>query len=111
VQQPTASRTASLVVAGRALPAPTYLFFKDLDGFPQHTWFWHLNAGRPIEQINPLSPRELLGLVWRHGFHTSGEQLFVRVSSNRPWDTIAAEPILTELFARLQPLGLTIPPP
>ncbi len=111
VQQPTASRTASLVVAGRALPAPTYLFFKDRDGFPQHTWFWHLNAGRPIEQINPLSPRELLGLVWRHGFHPSGEQLFVRVSSNRPWDTIAAEPILTELFARLQPLGLTIPPP
>jgi exosortase len=110
VQQPTASRTAALTVAGRALPAPTYLFFKDRDGYPQHTWFWHLNAGRPIRQINPLSPGDLLGLVWREGFHASGEQLFVRVSSNQPWEKIAAEPLLAELFARLQPLGLAVPP-
>ena len=110
VQQPSASRTAALTVAGRALPPPTYLLFKDRDSFPQHTWFWHLNAGRPIQQINPLSPRDLLGLAWRHGFRTSGEQLFVRVSSNRPWEQIAAEPLLAEFFARLQPLGLTVTP-
>ncbi|MEI6860760.1 MAG: exosortase/archaeosortase family protein [Verrucomicrobiota bacterium] len=110
VQQPSASRTAALMVAGRVLPAPTYLLFKDRDNFPQHTWFWHLNAGRPIQQINPLSPRDLLRLSWRHGFHTSGEQLFVRVSSNRPWEQIAAEPLLAEFFARLQPLGLTVAP-
>ncbi len=110
VQQVTASRTAALTVAGRALPPPTYLLFQDRDNFPQHTWFWHLNSGRPIQQINPLSPRELLGLVWRHGFRASGEQLFVRVSSNQPWEKIAPEPFIAELFARLQPFGLAVLP-
>jgi exosortase/archaeosortase family protein len=105
VQQP-APRTEALTVAGRALPAPIHLFFKDGAGFPQHTWYWHLNAGRPVLQINPLSPCELLALAWQHGFITSGEQLFVRVSSNRPWDRLAAEPLLTEFFAALAPLGL-----
>ncbi len=105
VQQP-GPRTEALAVAGRALPPPIHLFFKDAAGHPQHTWYWHLNAGRPVLQINPLSPRELLGLAWRHGFLTSGEQLFVRVSSNRPWDRIAAEPLLAEFFAGLRPLGL-----
>jgi hypothetical protein len=48
----------------------------------------------------------LLTLAFKYGFHREGEQLFVRVSSNQPWETIAAEPLLQEIFARLAPFGL-----
>ncbi len=106
VQQPTPTRTVTASVAGRELPAATYLFFKNTQAYPQHTWYWHLNAGRPIQQINALSPRELLGLAWHYGLRTSGEQLFVRISSNQPWAKIAGEPLLTSLFAELKPMGL-----
>jgi len=72
----------------------------------QHVWFWHLYNGAPITQTDPRSARELLKIAWRHGFQREGEQLFVRVSSNRPWEAIAGEPLVAEIFSRLQPLGL-----
>ena len=90
---------------GRALPAPECRVFAK-GGLVQHVWFWHLYNGAPITQTDPRSIRELLGIAWRYGFHREGEQLFVRVSSNRPWEEIAAEPLIAEVFARLQPLGL-----
>jgi len=52
------------------------------------------------------SPAQLLRLAWHYGFRHDGDQLFVRVSSNRSWDDISREPVLATLFARLQPLGL-----
>jgi exosortase/archaeosortase family protein len=106
VQQRTPSRTMAMTVDGRELPAATYLFFKNAQAYPQHTWYWHLNAGQPILQINALSPRALLGLAWHYGLRTSGEQLFVRISSNQPWAKIADEPLLAGLFAQLKPMGL-----
>lgn len=93
------------VVAGRTLSAPEYRFFKNAD-FPQHVWFWHLFDGRPIAYRDPYSAVELLRIAWRYGFRRDGDQLFVRVSSNVPWATIAAEPLLAEFFRRTQPLGL-----
>jgi len=106
LQQATAERTESVAVAGRALPDPIHLLFRNPQGFPQQTWYWHLNAGRPIQQINPLSPRELLGLAWHFGLRTSGEQLFVRISSNQAWSKIANDPLLEKLFAQLKTQGL-----
>lgn len=73
---------------------------------PQFVWFWHLYDGRPITYQDPYSALALLQIAWRYGFRHSGDQLFVRVSSNRPWDEIAGEPILGEFFARTQVLGL-----
>jgi hypothetical protein len=69
-------------------------------------WFWHLYNGRVIHPEGSRSPRKLLTLAFKYGFHREGEQLFVRVSSNQPWDAIAAEPLLQEIFARLASLGL-----
>jgi exosortase len=94
-----------LTAGGRRLPEAEARFFQSED-FPQHVWFWHLYDGRPITQQNPNSPAELLRLAWRYGFHHDGDQLFVRISSNRSWDAIASEPMLETLFARLHPLGL-----
>ncbi len=74
--------------------------------FPQNVWYWHLYDGRPITQQGTSSPAALLRLAWQYGFRHDGDQLFVRVSSNRPWADLAHEPVLETFFARLQPLGL-----
>jgi len=42
----------------------------------------------------------------RYGFRKDGSQLFVRISSNHPWSDLANELLLTEIFGRLQALGL-----
>jgi len=93
------------IVAGRTLATAEYRLFKSGD-FPQHVWFWHLYDGRPIAYRDPYSASELLRIAWRYGFRHNGDQLFVRVSSNRPWAEIAAEPLLAEFFAHTRPLGL-----
>lgn len=93
------------VVAGRQLATAEARFFR-AGNFPQHVWFWHLFDGRPIAYESPYSPKALLEIAWRYGFRHEGDQLFVRVSSNVPWNEIADEPLLAEIFQRLQPLGL-----
>lgn len=96
---------ARLVLGGRSLPEAEARSFVSGD-YPQNVWFWHLYDGRPITQNAPNSPAQLLKLAWHYGFRHDGDQLFVRVSSNRGWDDISREPVLETLFARLQPLGL-----
>jgi hypothetical protein len=85
-------------------PAEARLFHSG--DFPQHVWFWHLFDGRPITHTDPYSWIQLLRLAWRYGFRHDGEQLFVRVSSNHPWSTLHREPLMQDIFNRLQPLGL-----
>ena len=102
---PVSTPRVNLNVAGHPLPeAETRAFHSG--GFPQNVWFWHLYDGRPITQQDPRSPLELLRQAWHYGFRHDGDQLFVRVSSNRPWPELAQEPLLSHFFARLQPLGL-----
>ena len=69
-------------------------------------WFWHLYDGRAIEIGDPFSLRAHLAIALRFGFRNSGEQLFIRVSSNRPWDEISREPLVAEFFERARQLGL-----
>lgn len=96
---------AELVAGGRQLaPAEAREFVSG--SFPQYVWFWHLYDGRPIAYRDPYSARELLKIAWKYGFTHDGDQLFVRVSSNRPWGTVTDEPLVAEVFNRLQPLGL-----
>jgi exosortase len=103
VPQPVS--TATPVVAGRTLAPAEYRFFQ-ANTRAQHVWFWHLFDGRPIAFQDPYSTRELLSIALRYGFRRDGDQLFVRISSNRPWSAIADEPFLRACFAGLQPLGL-----
>ena len=76
------------------------------NGFPQYVWFWHLYDGRPLEYRDPYSPIALLRIAWKYGFRHDGDQLFVRVSSNRPWSNLASDPLLAEFFRRTRQLGL-----
>lgn len=94
-----------LAVADRQLPDAEARKFHNGD-YPQYVWFWHLYDGHPIAYRDPYSARELLKIALRYGFTHDGDQLFVRVSSNRPWSALAQEPLLAQVFSRLQPLGL-----
>ena len=102
---PVAQPRVSLAAGPRLLPEAETRSFLSGD-YPQNVWYWHLYDGRPIAQQSANSPTNLLRLAWRYGFRRDGDQLFVRVSSNRPWSDLAHEPLLDTFFSRLQPLGL-----
>ena len=103
--QPVSQPRAQLVVSHRPLAPAEARVFK-LGDTPQYVWFWHLYNGRPINYRDPYSATELLRIALRYGFRHDGDQLFVRVSCNRPWSEIEHEPLLAEFFANTQSLGL-----
>jgi len=105
VAQPPGPSSPGLGISGRSLsPVEQRLFANS--GVARYVWFWHLYDRRRLSYENPYSAAELLRLAWRFGFRHDGDQMFVSVSSNRPWGEIAREPLLQEFFAHLQPLGL-----
>lgn len=101
----TPDNRAMLAAGNRALPQAEHRLFRAGD-YPQHVWFWHLYDRRPISYRDPYSPAELLRIAIRFGFRHQGDQLFVRLSSNRPWVEIADEPLLADFFNRTKTLGL-----
>ena len=103
--QPIAQPRESLVVGARRLAEAETRYFT-FGNDPQHVWFWHIYDGHPIAYRDPYSATELLRIAWRYGFRHAGDQLFVRVSSNRPWADIAGEPLLADFFANTRALGL-----
>jgi exosortase/archaeosortase family protein len=103
--EPVPVSRAALGIAGRRLaPAECRLFAHN--SFETRVWFWHLYGGRPIVFVDPYSAPRLLALAWRYGFGPPEDQLFVRVSSNRPWQEVASQPILRQFLENLRPLGL-----
>jgi exosortase len=95
----------ALDIAGAPLPPAQYRLFSQ-DGQPQHVWYWQTYGGRTIDAGTALSVRALIGIALHYGFRRGGNQAFIRVSSNRPWDSIAREPFVTEFFERSRKLGL-----
>jgi exosortase len=103
--EPVEHERAVLGVAGRTLPPAECRMFA-LAGIETRVWFWHLYGGRPVSFVDPHSVARFLELAVRTGFGPPQEQLFVRVSSNRPWEEIASEPTLRHFFDNVRPLGL-----
>ncbi len=102
---PTSPPRVQLDLEDRTIADAEYRLFQSGDS-PQHVWFWHLYDGRTISYRDPYSATELLRIAWRYGFRHDGDQVFVRLSSNRPWAQIAQEPLVGTLFGRLKGLGL-----
>ncbi|MBS0633074.1 MAG: exosortase/archaeosortase family protein [Verrucomicrobia bacterium] len=98
--------TVPLAINGRSLPAVEYRQFLGSDNYQQNVWFWHTYDGKAIAYRNPYSARELLNIAWHYGFRRDGDQMFVRVSSNRPWSDLAREPFLAGIFDQLRGYGL-----
>ena len=102
---PVESPRVNLTLDERVLPVAEVRNFANA-GRPQRVWFWHLYNGRPLVYVDPRQPVELIRMVWREGFTRNGTQLFVRVSSNQPWSALETEPLVRQIFANLQQLGL-----
>ncbi len=95
----------TLEVGGRTLPPAESRLFSGT-GDPQYIWFWHLYDGQLVRYINPYSLKRLLHIALSYGFQHDGPQLFVRISSNRPWPELQDDPLMTQFFARTLQLGL-----
>jgi len=107
VVHPVDQSREALSVGGRSLPGfAEYRYFTNSAGFPQNVWFWHIFDGRPIRYDDPYSPVALLRIALRYGFRRDGDQLFVRISSNRSWNEIAGDSLLTGFFSQTRSLGL-----
>jgi len=96
---------APFLAGGRAFPSPVSHTFKN-GSILENVWYWHLYEGRPLVQIDPNSPRMLLKLALRYGFRKGGDQVFIRISSNRPWAELRDDPLVVDILSRLEPLGL-----
>ncbi len=103
---PAESAREPVHTADRVLPPAEQRLFREADGYPQYVWFWQLYGRAPIPYLDPRTPSDLIKIALHYGFRRPGEQMFVRVSSNRPWNEIANEPLIVEIFHHLQPLGL-----
>jgi exosortase len=103
--QPAPAAVPPFLAGGLLYPAPEYRMFKS-GPVLAHVWYWHIYEGRPIVQIAPNSPLTLLGLAVRYGFRKGGDQVFIRISSNRPWEQLRDDPLVVDILSRLKPLGL-----
>ncbi len=103
--QPTDTTTEHLDLGDRKLALAEHRLFHN-QRIPQHVWFWHSYDHRIIQEFDPRRPLDLLRSVFRFGIRSNGEQLFIRLSSNRPWSEIKDEPLVHTFFDRLQPYGL-----
>lgn len=102
---PGENRRLNVHAEGRVLPVGEYRQFQQ-GVYPQYVWFWHLYRGRPVAEVDSFSPLEMMRLVVHYGVRSEGDQLFVRISSNTPWNQVEREPVMREILANLQPLGL-----
>ena len=101
----TESKREALRAGGVPLPpAESRVFLKD--DISRHVWFWHYYGGEIVEDIDPRSPFNLIGNVLRHGVRSQGDQIFLRISSNRSWSELEDEPLLADVFQRLARLGV-----
>jgi exosortase len=101
---------------GEHSPAPTiarlqlapaeYRIFRNQSGNTQNVWFWHIFDGRVISYRDPYSIPALLHIALQYGFRRQGSQYFIRISCNRPWEEISDEPLVREILANLDRIGL-----
>jgi exosortase len=103
---PETDRRQSLQVPGLQLAPAEYRLFQTDRGNTQHVWFWHVFDGRVIDYRDPYSLSALLQIALEYGFSRQGSQYFVRMSSNRPWNELAAEPLVHEILGNLDRVGL-----
>jgi len=100
-----AQRTQLPLPGGDHLAAAEYRFFEK-GSLTQHVWFWHAYDRHVIQEFNPRRPIELLESVLEYGVRSQGDQLFARLSSNRPWEEIRDEPVVRTILANLEAFGI-----
>lgn len=95
---------------GYPLPSPRRFAFEKHE-YPQHVWFWHYFDGRPVVETAGLYPWQLGPLLLKGSVSARAPQWVLRVSSNKPLESLQNEPIFREFFARVRAAGLAGAPP
>jgi exosortase len=103
--EPVPNENEVLSIGDRLLPPAECRLFAH-GAYETHVWYWHLYGGRPLAIVDPYSAPGFLRTAWGYGFSHSEDQLFVRISSNRPWREIDSQPTVRQFFANLKNLGL-----
>jgi exosortase len=101
-----ATRVVPVATAKYPLPSPRRFLFEK-ETYPQHVWFWHFFGGRPITETKGLYPWQLGPLIMKGTIRAKAPQWVVRISSNKPLETLLAEPLVQEFFNRLRAAGVT----
>jgi len=104
-------------IGGDLLPFE-YGAYQPPGGYTQHVLFWHLVQGVPQNYAEQkegwrnglLGRLERLPLaiedIRRYGINQKREQLFIRISANRPLDMLKWDPSFRELLRAVSPLGI-----
>ena len=90
------------------------------DGQDAHVIFWHLLGGEPNEHIEQMVWTQsgldsfkrqyyFIYNIFQMGLDLGRDQLFVRISSNRPFEELESEVYFKRLLDALRPLGIEEP--
>ena len=104
-QEAVPDGSVDLAAGAQHLPHAQHRLFQN-EGYLQHVWFWQVYGGRVIDVGSTRSVPALVRIALQFGFRKAGQQVFIRVSSNRPWHEFSQEPFVSEFFARARTLGL-----
>ncbi len=78
------------------------------DGSAQSVYFWHLVGGKVMTYDQKGTPQIFGALVdiQKHGLNLRQEQFFIRLSSNRDFETLRKQPAFSQILNGLSTLGL-----
>jgi exosortase len=102
---PGTASASPLTVAGASSAAAQARSFAR-DGIRVNVWYWHLNGGKIVEDMDTHSPAQILADALRNGVRETQSQVFVRISSNLDREQLEATDILPVLLRSVHRLGL-----
>lgn len=74
-------------------------------GQVQQVWFWHFYGGRLMGQLPGFLPWQVAPSLLREPVSARASQWVIRLSSNCPLEELQSEPLLLEIFQRLEAGG------
>lgn len=96
-------------IANYPLSSPRRFAFTK-DDYPEHVWFWHYFDGQLVRDLAGLYPWQLGPALLSGKVSARAPQWVIRISSNKPLETLLDEPLVQEFFARVRAAGLTDAP-
>jgi exosortase len=96
-------------------PAPElaeaeYRRFRHESGLVQELWYWHFDGTQVVHGLSPYSAHKLIRNSLHQGFAPPRAQLFLRISSNRPWSEIRDSEPVRKLLSSAGISGLSTTP-
>lgn len=74
-------------------------------GEVQQVWYWHFYGGRLMDKLPGFLPWQVAPSLLREPVSARAPQWVIRLASNRPLEELQSEPLLQEIFRRLESAG------